>query len=334
MKKKIGLVASLLGYTVWCAMAMAQDAVTPAKGAGYVLPDGTVRLIGSSAMEGIVAKLDALFAHAHPNVRFRYEKADNNGAIAALIFDATPFAPVSTIYGGGIAYSDIVKAAPFAVRIAHGSLDVQAKVSPLAVIVNTANPVDKLAMADVASMFSKPMRARVFAKWSQLGLTGASGEMMIEPVGLPWSDHYASEDRTFGEDVFYRKFGGAAPVDNYRMFKTYAQVADFVAREPGAIGIIELNKLTPGVKVVGLVEGAFGEPRKGTAEEIRSGHYPLDRYLYINARVQNGKPLDPLVREYLRMVLSPEGQAAIASEGEGYIPLNATELAEEQGKFE
>ncbi len=332
MKLKTGLVASLLGCAA--CFAMAQDVVTSTRPPGYMLPDGSVRIVGSAAMKGIVAKLDALFAQTHPGVRFKYEKADNNGAIDALIFDATPFAPVGTIYGGGIAYSDIVKAAPFAVRIAHASLDVQAKVSPLAVIVNPANPVDKLAMSDVASMFSKPMRARVFARWNQVGLTGPASERTIKPAGLPWSDHYASEDRTFGEDVFYRKFAGAPPVDNYRMFQTYAQIAEFVAHEPGAIGIIELNKVTPAVKVVGLVEGPFGRPRKGTAQEIRSGHYPLDRYVYINARVQNGKPLDPLVREYLQMVLSPEGQAAIAGEGEGYIPLNGTELAEEQGKFE
>ena len=332
MKLRIGLIASLLGSAL--VYASAQVVVAPAKGAGYALPDGTVRIVGSAAMEGIVDKLDALFTQSHPGVRFKYERADDNGAIAALIFDATPFAPVSTIYSGGIAYSDIVKAAPFAVRISHASLDSQAKVSPLAVIVNPANPVDKLTMAEVASMFSKPIRARVYAKWSQVGLTGAAGARMVEPVGLPWSDHYASEDRSFGDDVFFRQFGGAAPVDNYRMFETYAQVADFVAHEPGAIGIIELNKVTPGVKVVGLVAGAFGGTRRGTADEIRSGHYPLDRYLYINARVQNGKPLDPLVREYLQLVLSPAGQAAIADEGEGYIPLNTTELAEEQSKLE
>jgi len=124
------------------------------------------------------------------------------------------------------------------------------------------------------------------------------------------------------------------PWTTYRIFKTYAEVVDFVSREPGAIGIVQLNKLTPGVKAVGLVDGPFDVARKGSAEEITSGRYPLDRYLYIQARVQNGKPLDSLVRKYLLMALSPEGQAAIAAEGEGYLPLNATELAEERSKLE
>jgi len=306
----------------------------PARGTAYVLADGTIRIVGSAAMEGVIAKLNALFVQTHPGLRFKYESADDNGAIDALIFEATPFAPVGTVYGGGIAYSDIVKAAPFAVRVAHGSLNPRAQVSPLAVVVNPTNPVSQLSIADVAAMFTKQVRARVLSRWGQAGVSGAAGSMAIETAGLPWSDHYASEDRAFGDDVFFRKFGGAAPVDTYRMFKTYAEVVDYVAREPGAVGIVQLNKVTPAVKVVGLVEGQFGKARNGSAEDIRSGHYALDRYLYLQARAQNGKPLDPMVLEYLRMVLSAEGQSVIAKEGEDYLPLNAVEIAEEQAKFE
>jgi phosphate transport system substrate-binding protein len=315
-------------------MVAGAQTIGPPKGAGYVLPDGTVRIVGSAATEGIIARLNELFAQTHPGLRFKYEGADNNGAMDALIFDATPFAPVGNVYGGSIAYSDIVKATPFSIRVAHGSLNPRAKVSPLAVIVNPANSLNQLSVTDVAAIFTKQMRARVFTKWGQVGLTGPAAAMTVEPAGLPWSDHYASEDRAFGDDVFFRKFGGAALVDTYRMFKTYAEVVDYVAREPWAIGIVQLNKVTPAVKVVGLVEGQFATARKGSVEDIRSGHYPLDRYLYIYARAQNGKPLDPLVQQYLRMALSPEGQRAIASEGEDYLPLSAIEIAEEQEKFE
>ena len=312
----------------------AAQTVAPPKDAGYVLPDGTVRMVGAASMEGVITRLDELFVKTHPGVRFRYEKADNNGAIDALIFDATPLAPVGTVYGGGIAYSDIVKAPPFSVRIAHASLDAKAAVSPLAVIVNSANPLDHMSMAEVTSIFSKPVRALVLSHWKQAGVQGDFGESAMEPAGLPWSDHFASEDRAFGDDVFFRKFGGTAPVDTYRMFKTYAEVGAFVAHEPAAVGIIALNRVPSGVKVVTIVDGPFARRHAGDAADIRGGHYPLDRFLYLNARVQSGKPLDSFVRAYLDMALSPAGQAAIAAEGEGYIPLNATEAEEEQGKLE
>jgi phosphate transport system substrate-binding protein len=41
------------------------------------------------------------------------------------------------------------------------------------------------------------------------------------------------------------------------------------------------------------------------------------------------KPLDAFVREYLRMVLSKEGQAIVASQkdtAEGYVPLSPADL--------
>jgi ABC-type phosphate transport system substrate-binding protein len=156
---------------------------------GYTLTDGAIRIVGAASMEKITATLNALFVKKHPGTSFKYEGADDNGAISALIFDATPFAPLSSVYGGGIAYSDIVKAAPFSIRIAHASLSPNANISPLVVIVNPANPLDNMPYSNLASLFSKPMRAKVFSKWSQAGVTGQSGEMSILPAGLPWSDH-------------------------------------------------------------------------------------------------------------------------------------------------
>jgi phosphate transport system substrate-binding protein len=97
---------------------------------------------------------------------------------------------------------------------------------------------------------------------------------------------------------------------------------------------VALNKVPPGVKVLALTDGPFAREHAGSTEDIGSGRYPLDRYLYINLRVQTGKPLDPFVRAYIDTVLSPAGQAAIAEEGEGYIPLNSTEIAEEHAKLE
>jgi phosphate transport system substrate-binding protein len=296
---------AMLCVAVPAALLSAQTPIAQRKDAGYLMPDGSIRVVGAASTQGVTEKLDALFEQQHPGTHFTFQKADDNGAIDALIFDATPFAPLGTVYGGGIAYSDIVKAAPFSIRIAHASLSTDAKVSPLAVIVNASNPITKLTVADLASLFSKQLRARVLTKWGQVGLKGDQADTTVQPAGLPWTDHYRSEDRSFGDDTFFRKFSGAAPVDNYRMFRTYAEVVDFVSHEPSAIGIVEVNKLTPGVKVVSFVDGPFGIARRPDAAGIQSGHYPLDRYLYIQARVLTGKPLDPLVLEYLRMVLSP-----------------------------
>ena len=43
---------------------------------------------------------------------------------------------------------------------------------------------------------------------------------------------------------------------------------------------------------------------------------------------------EPVVREYLRFILSREGQEAIARGTLGYLPLNAAELAAERAKLD
>lgn len=307
--------------------------VAPPENAGYLLADGSIRVVGLDDMEGIITRLDDLFSRTHPGIRFTYVKSDSLAAIYSLIYGSSAFAPVGIIYPNNLTYTDIVHRPPFSIRVAHGSLHPAAKVSPLAVIVNKSNPLEKLTMNQLAAIFSQNMRRPVLSHWGQAGVQGAIGGSEIHPYGLPWSDHYPSEDTGFGDYVFFHKMGGAPPVENYNMVKTYAEVVSHICSDPLAIGLIGLNSVTPDVKVVGISDSEFHGPMHGTAEEIRSGHYPLDRGLRLNVRV-TPNTFDPLVKEYMRMILSREGQQIIAEEQHGYIPLSALEVQEELATFQ
>ncbi|MBV6753727.1 hypothetical protein KV580_25755 [Pseudomonas chlororaphis] len=92
--------------------------------------------------------------------------------------------------------------------------------------------------------------------------------------------------------------------------------------------------INPQSKAVAIVDPVTGAVTTGTPEEVQAGRYPYGRYLYFYLRKAPGKALDPLVLEYLRFVLSREGQAIIASQDKGYIPLTADEAATELAKLE
>jgi phosphate transport system substrate-binding protein len=308
--------------------------VAPPKDAGYLLPDGSIRVVGLDDMQGMIEQLNAFYTRTHPGTRFTYVKSNSLAAIYTLIFDGTAFAPAGIIYPSNLTYTDIVHGPPFSIRVAHGSLNPTAAVSPLAIIVNRSNPLDKLSMSQIGSMFTQNMRARVYTHWNQVGVTGALASTEIHPYGLPWTDHYPSEDTSFGDFFFFQKLSGAPPVDNYSVVKTYDDVVNKVSGDPSAIGVVALNHATPGVKVIAISDSGLKPPMTGTAAEIRSGQYPLDRNLYLYARVTSGKAFDPFVREYMRMVLSREGQEIIGGESHGYIPLNALEVQEELTTFQ
>ena len=65
---------------------------------------------------------------------------------------------------------------------------------------------------------------------------------------------------------------------------------------------------------------------------MKSGKYPLSRFLYIYVNKAPGKPLDPLVKEYLKLIFSKEGQEVVVKDG--YLPLPAAIVAEELKKLE
>jgi phosphate transport system substrate-binding protein len=270
-----------------------------------------------------------LFTQTHPGTKFTYVKSNSYGALYSLMWDSTAFAPMAIDYQSNLIYSDIVHGPSFAVRVAHASLTAGAKLSPIAVVVNKSSPIDTLSLAQLTSIFTEPLRRRVYSHWGQLGLKGELADKAIHPCGLPWSDHYPSQDPTFGEYLFLRKLGGGQPVVNYRMFTTYSAVLRNVASDQLAIGLVAANEVTPEVKVVSLTGSDLTGPATPTAADIHNGHYPLDRYLYLYGRVVSGKPFDAFVKEYMRMVLSKQGQQIVSSDAHGYIPLNPLEAADD-----
>jgi len=308
----------------------------PPASAGYVRADGALEVVGAAGMSGPIERLNALFERAHPGFRFHYAPADNFAALYSLAYDATAFAPVGTEFPAGAAgpYGILVHAEPFGIRLAHGSLTPGAAVSPLAVIVHPTNPLARLSAGQVVHLFTTGGRQRDLTHWGQVGAKGPWTDREVHAYGLPESDHYPSEDGSFGEYLFVRKFGGAHSAAGYRGLTDYAAVAAAVAADPAAIGITALNRVTPAVKVLAVNGSAWTTAGTGTAADIVRGDYAYDRYLYLYVRRTPGQPLAPFQRAYLALALSPEGQAALTGHAEGYLPLNAVEVGEERAKVD
>jgi phosphate transport system substrate-binding protein len=121
---------------------------------------------------------------------------------------------------------------------------------------------------------------------------------------------------------------GAAPARDIEIPKSAA----FIAPDGDllSIGFAAANRGSPSVRTLALAAGRNAQAVAPTVENILAGRYPLDRFLLIYAR----RPLMALAREFLRLVLSPEGQKAIAESPQGYLPLSATELSAERAKLE
>lgn len=300
------------------------------------MPDGSVRIVGFDDMNDMVGRWDALFSKTHPDIRFTPILKGNGTAIPAITYDMTLFAPE----GGGATLLELLpyekiygsKKDPVAaliIRVAHGSVTPGAKMSPLAIIVNRSNSISSLTTEQIASIFSTGAGTGDTTSWSQLGLGGALAGKPIHPAGLYWDAYQRPEDPYMGEYMMYRHFGpfpGNVFSSNYEQYLHYDDVVKKVASDPLAIGIVELNKVDTSVKLVPLPALDGNGLTTGSPADLIADRYPYRRDLFLYVRREPGTPLDPLVAEYVKLVLSKEGQQAVAEDAKGYLPLNAHDV--------
>lgn len=321
------------------AAASGQSTYTPAQAAprnnaAYVLPDGTIQIVTTAKLAGVVETLNQLFIATHPGVKFALLQGDNYSAMAALTFNRTAFAPLGCEYTRiGLGDNLKIAAAPLGFRIAHASLSPGNVVPVLGIIANPRNPLVTLTMTQLTSIFAIGGPGGDIATWAQAGVSGQLADRAIHPVGPLPTDYTDSEDPQVGEFLSTDKMAGLNMNHNYVALARYADVVQRVKEDTAAIGIAALNIPLDGVKVIGLKPDT-GTSSQGIATDIAAGRYPLDRFIYIYLRVGKGSPIDEFGKEYMRMVLSIDGQRAIASNVAGYIPLTPGELAEERARLD
>jgi phosphate transport system substrate-binding protein len=304
-------------------------AVEAPRDATYLTRDGAVRIVGTEVLESVIEQLDARFAETHPGTRFAPALKGTSAAMPALTHGVTPFAPMgrAVTWVEMVPYEKIVGAAPVEIRVAHGSVTGPKKANVLAVFVNKSNPVDKLTAEQAARIFAAGHPKGDITQWSQAGVKGETGKQPIHTYG-------AWDDGGFGQYMLATHLQGLRFRRGHERFNDSAQIVKRVGEDSAGIGVAALAYATPEVKVIAIAPRDGSEFSRGAAEDVGAGRYPYDRYVYFYVKREPGKPLDPFVKEYLRLVLSQEGQAIIASETDGYVPLNAREVAQELAKLD
>ena len=190
---------------------------------------------------------------------------------------------------------------------------------------NKDNPLEKLTLAQVDAVFSKTRRrgGKGASTWGALGLTG---DWASRPVSLYGRNSASGTYGFFKEHVLQN----GDYKDEVKEQPGSASVVQGVTEDRFGIGYSGIGYKTSGVKALQLADkdqffdGAYGN--------VTSGKYPLSRFLYIYVNRAPGKPLDPLVKEYLKLIMSKEGQEVVVKDG--YLPLPGNLVKEELAKLE
>jgi phosphate transport system substrate-binding protein len=281
---------------------------------------GNLNSVGSDTMNNLLTLWAEAFTKMYPNVKVQVEGKGSSTAPAALIAGTAQFGPMSR----AMRSTEIDQ---FEQKYGYKPLQFRTSYDALAVYVSKDNPIEKLTLGQIDAIFSKTRRRghkSNVTTWGQLGLTGDWANRPISIYGRN------SASGTYG---FFKEhaLNNGDYKDQVKEQPGSASVVQGVTSDRFGIGYSGLGYRTSGVKVVSVAE-AEGKPySSGSYEDVKSGKYPLNRFLYLYVNQAPGKPTDPLVREFLKLIFSKEGQEVVLKDG--YLPLPADIVKKELAKL-
>jgi len=300
---------------------------TPVLAADHALPtytkvsgiSGNLSSVGSDTLANMMTFWAEEFKRQYPNINIQIQAAGSSTAPPSLTEGTSQFGPMSRKMK-----SKEIEA--FEKRYGYKPTEVRVAIDALAVFVNKDNPIKGLSIKQVDAIFSSTQKCgndQNATRWADVGL------------GDSWS----------GKDI--QLFGRNSVSGTYGYFKSKALCkGDFknsVNEQPGSASVVQsvassLNSIgysgigykVAGVKAVALSKkgGPFVE---ATMENAISGKYPLSRFLYVYVNKHPNKPLSPLQAEFIKLMLSEQGQGIVKKDG--YIPLPVAVVEKELAKL-
>ena len=326
--RRLGFASSLLfgiGSLLMSTQVMADEVaqLDPAL-KGYVKVSGVsgnLNSIGSDTLNNLMTLWAEGFRKQYPGVKVQIEGKGSSTAPPALIEGTAQLGPMSRPMKSTEidSFERKYKYKPTAFPVA---------IDALAVYVHRDNPIQGMTMAQVDAVFSKTRRRGArenIERWGQLGVTdGLAGS----PISIYGRN---SASGTYG---FFKEHSlkNGDYKDEVKEQPGSASVVQGVTEDPAGIGYSGIGYLTSGIRALPLAEkegGAFAAP---TQENAMNGSYPLWRHLLLYVNKAPNKPLDPLVKEFIKFIYSKEGQSIVIKDG--FFPLSQTLMEKELAKVE
>jgi phosphate transport system substrate-binding protein len=275
---------------------------------------GNLNSVGSDTLNNLMTLWAEGFQKVYPNVRIQIEGKGSSTAPPALISGTAQLGPMSRAMKSS-EIDEFEKAfgyKPAAVRVA---------VDALAVYVNKDNPIEKLTIQQVDAIFSKSRTCGASSgidDWGGAGLSAWNGKS----ISLYGRNSASGTYGYFKENALckgdYR--------DTVKEQPGSASVVQGVTEDLYGIGYSGIGYKTSGVKAIALSQD--GSSFYGTdPEDVYSGNYPLARFLYVYVNRAPNRGTDPLVREFLKFVLSKGGQEVVVKDG--YLPIPSSIVQQE-----
>ncbi|SDR89820.1 substrate-binding domain-containing protein [Opitutus sp. GAS368] len=313
---------------------------------------------------GLFRIWEAGFQRYHPGVTFHDTFPTSDAAFPALVTGVTDLAPD----GGEPAITEVLSFYEVYgyhatdITVASGTYDVEGRSPGIVIYVHPDNPLARLTLAQLDGIFGSERNGALrgfkwdlkaargpeqdIRTWGQLGLTGEWADKPIHTYGHApsgttrffqlrvlhnsdkWNPNYRGYVETgskmIDDDDKVEQRGGVQHMLREELLQDKYGIAWTIVPQAAKV---------PGLKPVALAVaagGPFVAPSKATFQDRT---YPLVRNLYFYLNRKPGTAVDPKLREFLRYILSREGQEAIVANG-NYLPLPADFAAAQRARLD
>ncbi|SDZ82419.1 phosphate ABC transporter substrate-binding protein, PhoT family [Desulfuromusa kysingii] len=276
---------------------------------------GNLNSVGSDTLNNMMTFWAEGFRKKYPNVNIQIEGKGSSTAPPALIEGTSQLGPMSRAMKAN-------EVQAFETKYGFKPTTIGVALDSLAVFINKDNPIEGLSIPQVDAIFSKTHKGGLSnaATWGDVGL---SGEWANKPISLYGRN---SASGTYGYFKSKALFKGDYK-DSVKEQPGSASVVLGVTEDKAGVGYSGIGYKTSGVKAIALGKKDGEKQYEPTYANVMNGKYPLGRMLYLNVVKEPNKPLPTLVKEFLKFVLSTEGQEIVIKDG--YLPLTA-ELVKQQ----
>lgn len=282
---------------------------------------GNLSSVGSDTLANLMTLWGEDFKRNYPNINIQIQAAGSSTAPPALTEGTSNIGPMSRKMKDKELES-------FETKFGYKPTAVPVAIDALAVFVHKDNPIAGMTMAQVDAVFSSTHKCGHSANvntWGGLGMTGGWKSRDIQMFGrnsVSGTYGYFKEEALCKGD--FKNGVNEQPGS--------ASVVQSVSTSINGIGYSGIGYKTSSVRAVPLAKDEKSSFVGANAENATKGSYPLSRFLYVYVNKAPNKPLAPLEREFIKLVLSKQGQEVVVKDG--YIPLPASVVAKIKAKLE
>ena len=301
---------------------VAQEAAAPIVAADPYVPDklmsGTLKFTGSRTLAQIAAIWIDSFKFVHPDIKSQFD-AKGSETVFTHLGGKEPHIGLVSRSLTSADQQAFVKANPKSKLV-----EVTVTHDAVGVIVHPANPIASLSREQLQTLFGESDSAADLT-WGSIGLTGEWAQTKVERLT---PDEKSGTRAQFASRVL----GADGKFAQVTAEPWHAKIAEYVATHKGAIGLVNFAAAqSDKVRAVPIAIESNSPAIPLSAESVGAGEYPLIRPFSLLVVVGDDGAIDPLTAEFVRYVLSQDGQSDVIKNG--FQPLSRAELLKQYDRL-